>query len=436
VAGLLLRWVFLLFDFSARHSTMRALGCALHLQIRRNDMAVITGDANDNVLRALSSSDTVYGLDGNDTIYGPGQMYGGFGDDTYIISVGGPYGNLKRDQGQELIDQGYDTLIFNLKHDYVTTLIADSPNIEEYIVNGNPIWVNGGSFTTNIQNKTIALNATKPAMDTDTGSYVDSNGNPYPYQIYGGNGDDTIWGSNYADIIDGGIGADVLLGGKGDDIYEVNVKSDIVIEMGGGGHDRIDCTAREYNLQINVEDLYAYGERGATGKYFNGNVGNNHIEITGDFNRDVLAWKGNDYVSTAGGNDWLRGGEGNDTLVGGLGNDYYRNEGTNFGADVINDAGGGDDTLEFLSVDAERLWFVQDGMDLKITSIDSNSNSVRIQNWFATQDRPIENIFAHGKELNGQKVDNLLSVMSNFVMPGQLQPMDASVTHAIQSEWI
>jgi hypothetical protein len=75
-------------------------------------------------------------------------------------------------------------------------------------------------------------------------------------------------------------------------------------------------------------------------------------------------------------------------------------------------------------------------MDLKITSIDSNNNSVRIQNWFATPDRPIETIFAHGKELNGQKVDNLLAVMSNFVMPGQLQPMNVSVANAIQSEWI
>jgi Ca2+-binding RTX toxin-like protein len=437
VAGLLVRWTSFPFDFfSARHSTMRALGCAR--QLRRNDMAVITGDANDNVLRGLSGADSIYGLDGDDTLYGPGKLFGGKGDDTYIYTqTKTPMVNYNGSYGTELPDQGYDTLIINMINDG-GVVFTDNANIEEFVINGNPGAVGGlGGPGDTLQPLVIHLNATHTALDEGTGLPVDElTGEPVKYYIWSAAGDDTIWGSAFGDHIDGSKGADVMLGGKGDDIYEVDVKSDIVIEMGGGGHDRINCTAREYNLQINVEDLYAYGEKGATGKHFNGNVGSNHIEITGDFNRDVLAGKGNDYVSTAGGNDWLRGGEGNDTLVGGLGNDYYRNEGTNFGADVINDAGGTNDTLEFLGVDAERLWFTQIGNDLKITNIDSPNNSVRVQNWFTQTDPALETIFAHGKELDGRLVSELVSVMSDFVMPiNATEPMNAVVAQFIQADW-
>jgi Ca2+-binding RTX toxin-like protein len=137
VAGLLVRWTSFPFDFfSARHSTMRALGFAR--QLRRNDMAVITGDANDNVLRGLSSADSVYGLDGNDTLYGPGSLYGGKGDDTYIFDItDGDYTiNLRGNLGKENPNEGYDTMVFNINSPGIAVSLK-SPNIEEYIFNGN-----------------------------------------------------------------------------------------------------------------------------------------------------------------------------------------------------------------------------------------------------------------------------------------------------------
>jgi Ca2+-binding RTX toxin-like protein len=401
-------------------------------------MAVINGNANDNVLRGLSSADSVYGLDGNDTLYGPGKLFGGKGDDTYIYTqTKTPMVNYNGSYGTELPDQGYDTLIINMINDG-GVVFTDNANIEEFVINGNPGAVGGlGGPGDTLQPFVIHLNTTHTALDEGTGLPVDElTGEPVKYYIWSAAGDDTIWGSAFGDHIDGSKGADVMLGGKGDDIYEVDVKSDIVIEMGGGGHDRINCTAREYNLQINVEDLYAYGERGSTGLNFNGNVNNNHIEITGDFDHVVKSGAGDDYVSTAGGNDYLIGGVGNDTLAGGLGNDGYRTEIGNFGKDVITDVGGADDSLELMGLNPEQIWLTQVGNDLKIYNIDSPTNNVTVQNWFSDPNARMETIYANGKSLEGARLNDLISVMSDFTRPNSSgEVVNPAVTQAIQSDW-
>jgi Ca2+-binding RTX toxin-like protein len=436
VAGLLVRWTSFPFDFfSARHSTMRALGCAR--QLRRNDMAVITGDANDNVLRGLSSSDTVYGLDGNDTLTGINQLigytrtistlYGGAGDDTYnftqdkaaLVHLGTSYGKSIIEQ----TDQGLDT--FNLT---VTVggglIITDLPNVETFNIYGNVLGVLGTD-----KNDEISIHPTHAYSDPNDSTATQ-------WEISGGGGNDTLWGSDFSDRIMGDYGSDVMLGGKGDDIYEVDVKSDIVIEMGGGGHDRINCTAREYNLQINVEDLYADGINGATGLNFNGNVGNNHMEFTGDYDHVVKSGSGDDYVSTAGGNDYLIGGTGNDTLVGGLGNDGYRTDIGNFGKDVITDAGGADDSLDLMGLNPEQIWFSQVGNDLKIYNIDSPTNNVTVQNWFSDANARLETIYANGKSLESFRLNDLISVMSDFTRPNtSTETVNPVLNQAIQADW-
>jgi Ca2+-binding RTX toxin-like protein len=397
-------------------------------------MAVIYGNANNNVLRGSIGVDSIYGLDGNDTLYGPGRLFGGAGNDTYIIYQSGAIANADRNSGIELANEGYDTLIFNLKND-IPIVIADSPNVEEYIVNGNAGLIDGNDSKYPSSGKTIYLNATAAYADIPMGGY-DDQGNPFHYTIYGSSGSDTIWGSNFDDDIYGGKGADVLLGGRGNDTYEVDAKSDIVIEMGGGGYDRINCTAREYNLQINVEDLYAYGERGSTGLNFNGNVNSNHIEITGDFDRIVKSGAGDDYVSTAGGNDYLIGGTGNDTLAGGVGDDGYRTEIGAFGQDIINDIGGTNDSLELMGLNPEQLWLSQVGNDLRIYNIDSPTNNVTVKNWFSSTDARMEKIFANGNVLEEDGLRQLINVMSIFQRPSSSSaPIDAVVAQAIKADW-
>jgi Ca2+-binding RTX toxin-like protein len=424
VAGLLVRWTSFPFDFfSARHSTMRAPGCAR--QIRRNDMAVITGDANDNVLRGLSGTDSVYGLDGNDTLYGTGKLFGGKGDDTYIFTTNAINPVIGVNVATEIAGEGYDTIIINDTRE-LGIVSLNCPNVEQYIINGNPWGVGNANITNSIE---IHFNATHAAYSSNEPDLT-------TYSIVTGSGDDTIWGSDFSDGITGGAGADVMLGGKGNDIYEVNVKSDIVIEMGGGGHDTIECTAREYNLPINVEDLHAYGEKGSTGLNFNGNFGNNRIEITGDYDRIVKSWAGDDYVRTEGGNDYLIGGPGNDTLVGGLGNDGYRTDIGNFGKDVIADAGGTDDSVELMGLNPDQIWFSQVGNDLKIYNIDSPTNNVTIQNWFSDPNARVETIYANGKSLEGFRLNDLISVMSDFTRPNSSgEVVNPAVTQAIQSDW-
>jgi Ca2+-binding RTX toxin-like protein len=62
----------------------------------------------------------------------------------------------------------------------------------------------------------------------------------------------------------------------------------------------------------------------------------------------LLGGDGNDFLIGGGGKDTLTGGAGNDTLTGGAGNDtYVFDTDTALGTDVINEAGGGTDTLDF-----------------------------------------------------------------------------------------
>jgi Ca2+-binding RTX toxin-like protein len=388
-------------------------------------MAVINGNANDNVLRGLSNADSVYGFDGDDTLYGPGKLFGGRGDDTYIYTTKSLTPSFGANVATELANEGFDTIIINDTAD-IGIVSLSCPNVEKYIINGNPWGIGNANTTYSIE---IQFNATHAAYSPDDPDLK-------YYSIVTGSGDDTIWGSEFSDNITGGAGADVMLGGRGDDLYEVNVKSDIVIEMGGGGHDGIECTAREYNLPINVEDLYAYGDKGSTGLNFNGNFGNNHIEITGNYDRIVKSGAGDDYISTAGGNDYLIGGTGNDTLVGGLGNDGYRADIGNFGKDVINDIGGVDDSLEVVGLNPEQIWLTQVGNDLKIYNIDSPTNNVTVQNWFSDPNARMETIYANGKSLEGFRLNDLISVMSDFTLPNSsLEKVNPAVTQAIQADW-
>ncbi|MET0377264.1 MAG: calcium-binding protein, partial [Rhizorhabdus sp.] len=126
----------------------------------------------------------------------------------------------------------------------------------------------------------------------------------------GGDGNDLLLGGEQADVLVGGAGSDVLIGGTGadimsggpgDEIYVVDDSSDQVIELPGGGHDRV-LSSTDYSLPENVEDLSADG---STGLVLVGN-GLANMLIGGS------------------GADTLAGGGGDDTLIGGGGGDRFR----------------------------------------------------------------------------------------------------------------
>jgi uncharacterized delta-60 repeat protein len=229
-----------------------------------NDGAnLIIGNELDNSLYGRGGHDEIFGLGGNDTLDGGSEanyLYGGFGDDIYVVR------NLTTYIFEES-DEGSDSVI-----SWVSYTLAD--NFEDLYLEDN---------------SSQAINGTGNAAD---------------------NG---LVGNSYNNILDGGAGADLLVGLGGDDIYIlddqsslntasnlVGIYGDLVVEDVNQGTDLVRASF-SYALTDNVENLTLMGSSAINGT---GNALAN--TITGNA-----------------GNNTLNGAAGADTLIGGLGDDTY-----------------------------------------------------------------------------------------------------------------
>jgi len=152
------------------------------------------GNAGDNVITGSTGRDVLLGLDGNDTLIGgsgvANELYGGAGDDTYILTAVG-------DTIVEAAGGGIDTVRTT---DNNTTLAA---NVENLIYTGQ-----GGAFLS---------------------------GNAEANTITGGSG---------ADTLTGGMGNDILNGGAGTDVAVLSgVRADYTIVATANGYQVTDNTA-------------------------------------------------------------------------------------------------------------------------------------------------------------------------------------------------
>ena len=144
-------------------------------------------------------------------------------------------------------------------------------------------------------------------------------------------GDDTLDGGAGNDSLSGGSGADRMLGGDGSDTYEVDNRSDVVLEsnsnLASGGTDLIRSSVT-YTLGNHLERLSLSGSSAINGT---GNSGNNGLagnsgrnELRGMAGLDTLSGgAGSDRLFGDAGDDRLFGGLGNDTLTGGAGRDRF-----------------------------------------------------------------------------------------------------------------
>lgn len=240
----------------------------LHLIIDGVDGTVLIGDgtlqgsAFDDVIEGGAGQDILLGGDGNDRLIdGAGvadQMFGGAGDDTYVVFNGG-------DTIVENIDEGIDT---------VETALS--------------------SFTqrNNVENLTY----------TGSGSFIGS-GNGLDNVIRGGASGDTLIGNGGNDTLYGGSGAaNTLIGGTGDDTYVVSNAGDSYIENADEGIDQVFTDVAALSLRVHVENLTYTG----TGNF----VG------TGNGLANVIAGGGgHDTLNGGAGADTLVGGQGNDVYV-------------------------------------------------------------------------------------------------------------------------
>ena len=139
--------------------------------------------------------------------------------------------------------------------------------------------------------------------------------------IIGRGWDDILYGDAGSDDLNGGVGADKMFGGEGDDSFPVDVKEEVIWEIG----DDLDTVnaSLTWCLADNLENPNLLGQENLDGL---GNSGDNVINVNG------------------GDND-LRGSAGDVRLVGGEGADVVA-FGVGFGFDVVQDFESGMDRID------------------------------------------------------------------------------------------
>ena len=226
------------------------------------DDFISAGDA-----QTASSSDVLYGEDGNDTLDGgtKSSMYGGPGDDAYILRSVFVQGGMVENPG-EGIDTVQSAITWALQANIENLTLTDFNTI------------NG---TGNELDNTIIGNDAVNVLDGGLGNDT----------LIGGGGNDSLTGGAGNDVLDGGDGADSMTGGVGNDTYVVDA-TDILSEVSNGGIDTVQ-TAMTYTLASNFENLTLTGTANING--------------TGNSADNVLTGNGGANV--------LTGGAGNDTYI-------------------------------------------------------------------------------------------------------------------------
>ena len=310
---------------------------------------VYYGNAISDVTVSFAGAiDTARGSDGNDTLYGFENIYGGKGNDILIgdslanIIVGGGgkdyiIGGIGADTlsggaGDDRLEGGSD-------NDY---FLATDPGDDTYFGGTGTDTIDYSGATTNLQ-----MGYVYPYM---TVSGAQGNDKIYSYStdvvevFVFGSGNDSFSGQAIAETVYGGVGNDLLLGqagndrlegGEGDDTLRGGSGADTLI--GGNGNDWADYTDISSAVTINLttNTVSAGGSTDSLNGIENLLTGSGSDYITGDANTN--------WIISGDGNDTLLGGSGSDTLNGGSGNDLFI-AAVGDGSDYII-GGSGNDTL-------------------------------------------------------------------------------------------
>jgi hypothetical protein len=258
-----------------------------------------------------------------------GDVRLGFGDDTLDSRTGSVYGTVMGDEGD-------DVLLLGATNDTI-----DGGAGADEISGG------GGFDYASYDSAKAGVVAYLTNLRLNTG---DAFGDSYSSieGLIGSDFSDTLGGDNGANIIRGGLGADVMRGYGGDDKHFVDNVGDRVIELDGGGFDRIYSGA-SYTLAATaeVEVLSTLGTASMTVLSLTGN-GYDNVIMGNSAGNGLSGVGGDDHINGYVGNDRLYGGAGTDVLIGGAGLDsFYFDTALNATANVdrILDFSHADDTI-------------------------------------------------------------------------------------------
>lgn len=308
-------------------------------QVASSDQAPILGSLGRDLLVGTVGNDVIFGGTG-----APDELYGGLGDDLYILEstdtvvefAGGGYDTVEARIGSHTLRANVERLIFTGTGNFVGTgnasdnVLIGGEGDDVLRGRGGDDLIDGGlgrdtaDYSQAVAGVTVRLDRGQTIIDGDGGSDTlvsienitgsEFNdliiGDDGANVIRGGSGRDVLIGQAGNDTFVGGLGApDEIYGGLGNDVFILD-SSDTVVELEGQGIDTVQARIGSYRLSAHVENLTYIG----TG-FFNG-WGN-------ELNNRITGGAGDDLLRGMGGNDIIDGGAGTDTLyLRGLAADY------------------------------------------------------------------------------------------------------------------
>jgi arylsulfatase A-like enzyme len=285
--------------------------------VNNNALLTVTGNAQNNFIKATSTRALIHAGAGDDTIETAGardQLFGEGGNDA--ISAGGGKDSLYGGEGDDILEgeagadhidggPGIDTIAFSLSKVPVHVSLADNLGYRGDALDDTYI---------DVENIEGSNHDDTLIGDIGGNRIAGGKGND---SIAGGTGDDVLMGGLNNDILQGEGGADHLSGDEGDD--SLNGSADADLLDGGSGNDLIFAGVGNDVADGGGGDDVIYGQGGFD--TIRGDVGADTLN-GGAGDDDVMGGLHNDDLHGSGGNDRLAGDEGDDTLSGGSGADH------------------------------------------------------------------------------------------------------------------
>lgn len=292
----------------------------------------VTGGSGNDTLTGDNQSDTLIGGAGHDILEGWGgndRLTGGDGSDTFRFDADVALGS-------DLLDEaggGTDTLDFSL-------------------TSARSIVVNLGQSTAQVVNDHLTLTlGSGSTFEKVTGGLLSDRltGNSLANQLVGREGDDTLNGAAGDDVYrfdaDSASGNDVVADSSGSDTLDFSLTTlvPLAIDLGNAAPQIVHANL---TLTLPPSDAIEHVAAGGMGDTITGNTAANTLS----------GGPGDDTIHGATGDDMLVGGGGDDSLVGGANDDtYVFDMDSQLGTDMVNESGGGIDTLDFSSTSGHAL---------------------------------------------------------------------------------